>query len=258
MTNAAPIDETTTMAELVNDPYAAYGRFRKLGPIVYLSRLGRFMAVKYRAAKAIKTNDAIFRSDDRAFSHAPVPMLRAMNGHPLIRKDGAEHARERAAMARSFGARAVRDSWTASFSEIADECIAELSSGDTVDLMEALAAPFAAKCLREILGLRSASTLDLIRWSQDLIDGTGNVTYDESVFARSDATNQEIDATIDKMMPILRLEPDASVLSVLINAENPIDDNQIRANIKLAISGGLNEPRDGVLILLFCLLTRPE
>ncbi len=254
----APTDDEVTIAELVGDPYAVYRRFRQLGPVVNISRLGRLVVVKYRAAKAIKTNDATFLSDDRAFTHAPIPMLRAMKGHPLIRKDGAEHARERAAMASSFGARAVRDSWTAKFEQIANECIAALPEGESVDLMDALAAPFAAKCLREILGLRQASAADLIRWSQDLIDGTGNVTHDESIYARSDATNVEIDAAIDQMVPILRSEPDASALSILINADNPIEDQQIRANIKLAISGGLNEPRDAILSLLYCLLKSPD
>lgn len=256
MAEPAPADDQMTMQMLAGDPPAAYRRLRRLGPVVHLPQLGRYIAVKYAAAKAIKTNDAVFLSDDRRFTHKPAPMLRAMNGRPLIRKDGAEHARERAAMAPSFGARAVRDHWTAAFGNIADDCIAALQPG-TTDLMGALAAPFAARCLRQILGLRAASDTDLIRWSQDLIDATGNVTYDEAIFARSDRTNHEIDAAIDRMIPVLRAEPDASALSVLINANDPIDEAQIRANIKLAISGGLNEPRDAILTLLYCLLTNP-
>lgn len=246
------------MAEILANPYAAYKHFRRMGPIVHLPHLNRFMAVKYHAAKAIKTNDSVFLSDDRAFTHAPAPMLRALQGRPLIRKDGEEHARERVAMAPSFGARAVRDSWTGSFRKIADECIAVLPIGETIDLMETLTAPFAAKCLREILGLRNASVPDLIRWSQDLIDATGNVTHDEAIYTRSDRTNHEIDAAIEGMIPVLRAEPDLSALSILVNTDDPMEETQIRANIKLAISGGLNEPRDAVLTLLFCLLTNPE
>ena len=254
----APNTDVISLAEIVANPYAAYKHFRLLGPIVHLPHLNRFMAVSYNAAKTIKTNDAIFLSDDRAFTHAPIPMLRAMQGHPLIRKDGEEHARERAAMAPSFGARALRDSWTGSFQKIADECIAALPAGEAIDLMETLTAPFAAKCLREILGLRNARASDLIRWSQDLIDATGNVTHDEAIYMHSDRTNHEIDAAIEGMIPVLRAEPDLSALSVLVNSDDPIEDTQIRANIKLAISGGLNEPRDAVLTLLFCLLTNPE
>ncbi|MGJ5176495.1 cytochrome P450 [Bradyrhizobium oligotrophicum] len=44
----------------------------------------------------------------------------------------------------------------------------------------------------------------------------------------------------------------------MVNAKNPIPDSQIIANIKIAIGGGINEPRDALLTILYGLLTNPD
>ena len=53
-------------------------------------------------------------------------------------------------------------------------------------------------------------------------------------------------------------EPDSSALSVMVNAKNPIPESQMIANVKIAIGGGINEPRDALLTILYGLLTNPD
>ena len=53
-----------------------------------------------------------------------------------------------------------------------------------------------------------------------------------------------IDAAIDERLPAVRAEPDHSLLSVMLEAGMPMEN--VRANIKLTISGGQNEPRDAI------------
>ena len=50
--------------------------------------------------------------------------------------------------------------------------------------------------------------------------------------------------------------PNTSILSVLLAAGQPIES--VRANIKLAISGGQNEPRDAISGTIWALLTHPD
>ena len=64
------------------------------------------------------------------------------------------------------------------------------------------------------------------------------------------------DAAIDEMIPILRRQPDHSILSVLLASGQPIES--IRANVKLAISGGQNEPCDAIAGTVWAMLTHPE
>ena len=59
--------------------------------------------------------------------------------------------------------------------------------------------------------------------------------------------------------PVHRAAPNNSALSVMLNADDPIETSQIYANIKIAIGGGINEPRDALNIdVLFGLLTNPD
>jgi cytochrome P450 len=43
-----------------------------------------------------------------------------------------------------------------------------------------------------------------------------------------------------------------------VNANNPIPESQIIANVKIAIGGGINEPRDALLTIVYGLLTNPD
>jgi hypothetical protein len=56
----------------------------------------------------------------------------------------------------------------------------------------------------------------------------------------------------------VRAEPDSSALSFMVNADRPIAESQIIANVKIAIGGGINEPRDALLTILYGLLTHPD
>lgn len=254
MAHAAPVNQDVNPQHLAVDPYAVYKRFRAQTPVVTVAALNRTLVTRMDAVKHIKQHPEIFSSDDTFYSDDPMPMHRAMQAHTLMRKNGLDHARERDAMAASYGAKAIRDAWTDMFQRIAEEYVGRLPSGKTVDLFTNLAAPFSARCLCHLMGLPDVSDADMCRWSQALIDGSGNWMKDRDIFARSDAANAEINAEVDRMIPRLQAEPDFSALSVMVNAEDLIDQSQILGNLKIAIGGGLNEPRDAMLTMLFGLL----
>ena len=96
---------------------------------------------------------------------------------------------------------------------------------------------------------------DMDAWSQAMIDGIANYTGNKEVEARCHAATAGIDAAIDDMIPVVTKNPDASILSVLLAAGMPLES--VRANIKLAISGGQNEPRDAIAGTIWALLTHP-
>jgi cytochrome P450 len=97
---------------------------------------------------------------------------------------------------------------------------------------------------------------DMNAWSQGMIDGIANYVGDPAVEARCHAATSGIDAAIDDMVPILRKKPDRSLLGAMLAGDMPMAS--IRANIKLAISGGQNEPRDAIAGTIWALLTHPD
>jgi hypothetical protein len=177
-------------------------------------------------------------------------------GHNMMRKDGDAHMAERTAMFPAVSPRTVRDTWVRQFQAHADRILDDLAPRGAADLCKALALPLSAECLKDVTGLTNMRFQDMDAWSQAMIDGIANYTGNKEVEARCHAATAGIDAAIDDMLPVVKKHPNASILSVLLAAGQNMES--IRANIKLAISGGQNEPRDAISGAIWALLSHPK
>ena len=146
------------------------------------------------------------------------------------------------------------------YREVAENLLDQLvEKGTDIDLIWDFAAPFAAETLRRMLGLYNADQLDLQRWSQTMIDATGNYADDPEVWAKGERSFNEVDAALDEMLDYHLTHRDDSLISGLLSMPGetmPIE--QIRANIKMTIGGGLDEPRDALGVAAFALLNHPD
>ncbi|SFR06483.1 cytochrome P450 [Poseidonocella sedimentorum] len=249
----APIDTEITIQQLTDDPYPVYKRLRAERPVLRVEAVKRTLLTKAEDCRMVKDNPALFSSNDPS-----TPMEKAFEAHTLMRKDGEEHMRERLAMTPSFSARNLKGIWSPAYEAHAHAYLDRLPRGEVVDLFPALAGPLSARILAEVLGIPDATDTQMQHWSQALIDGAGNFGWFDEPFERVAAANVEMNACIAANAERLRADPDQSALSVMVNAEDPIAWSQILANIKIAIGGGINEPRDAMLTILFGLLQAPE
>jgi len=232
------------------DPYPDLARMRRQAPIAFVPQLGSTVFTR---------RDDIFTQEKRTdvfSSHQPAGLMNTLMGHNMMRKDGEAHMAERAAMFPAVSPRTVRDSWSLKFQAHADRILEELAPAGSANLCKAFALPLSAECLKDITGLTNMRFADMDAWSQAMIDGIANYSGNKEVEARCHAATAGIDAAIDDMIPVLAKHPDHSILSVLLAAGQPIDS--IRANVKLAISGGQNEPRDAIAGTIWALLTHPD
>ena len=232
------------------DPYPALKQMRREAPIAFVPQLGSTIFTR---------RDDIFTQEKRIdvfSSHQPAGLMNVLMGHNMMRKDGEAHMSERAAMFPSVSPRAVRDTWLKKFQAHADRIIEELAPAGRADLCKALALPLSAECLKDVTGLTNMRYQDMDAWSQAMIDGIANYTGNQEVEARCHAATAGIDAAIDDMIPVVKQHPNSSILSVLLASGQNMES--IRANIKLAISGGQNEPRDAIAGATWALLTHPE
>lgn len=253
MAGRAPIDENITLEALDRDPFPIYRRLRHEAPVCRVRATGRTLLTKAADTRYVKDNPELFSSDD-----PNTPMKRAFWAHTLMRKDGDAHLRERMAMAPAFAPRVIRDEWVPHYEKIARDYVARLPRGEVVDLFPALSGPYAARGLAILLGLDEATDEEMQRWSQALIDGAGNFGWRDEPFERADRANEEMHTLFNRLQDRHRAEPNSSALSVMLNAEDPIPEQQIYANIKIAIGGGINEPRDALNTILYGLLTNPD
>ncbi|AVW93050.1 cytochrome P450 [Celeribacter baekdonensis] len=248
-----PVNETVTLADLTRDPYPIYRQMRAQTPVVRVAQTNRIFVTRFEHTKWIKENPEIFSSDDPM-----TPMKPAFQAHTLMRKDGDEHRAERMAMQPAFSPKVIRTDWADLYTKLAKDYVSRLPKGETVDMFADLCGPIAARILAHMLGLEEATDAQMQRWSQRLIDGAGNFGNDPQLFALSDAANAEMNALFEQVMPRHIATPNNSAFSVMLTAKTPIPVSQMYANIKIAIGGGINEPRDALATILYGLLTNPE
>lgn len=249
----APLDESITIAELTCDPYPIYQRLRRETPVLRVKSVGRTFLTKAAHTKQVKDNAALFSSND-----PNTPMQRAFLAHTLMRKDHDEHRAERMAMMPALMPKTIEQAWAPLYEKYAAEYLDRLPRGEIVDLFPALAGPLAARILAHAMGVPDASDTEMQRWSQALIDGAGNFGWTPGPFEATDAANAEMDRAIRSNAERVKREPDSSALSFMVNAKNPLPESQIISNVKIAIGGGINEPRDALLTALFGLLSNPD
>ena len=238
------------LAAFWRDPYPALAAMRRDAPIAYVPQLGATLITRRDDIYVCEKNVAVFSS------HQPAGLMNVLMGHNMMRKDGDEHMAERHAIFPTVSPKTVRDSWTAAFTNHADAVLDDLAPLGGADLRTAFALRYSAECLKSVTGLTNMRFEDMDAWSQAMIDGIANYAGDPDIEARCHEATQGIDAAIDAMVPELRGTPNHSLLSVMLQSGMPMDS--VRANVKLAISGGQNEPRDAIAGLAWTLLAHPD
>ncbi|MEJ2863514.1 cytochrome P450 [Actinomycetospora flava] len=253
-TDAAPVAEQVDVAALLADPYDTYDRLRELGPVVRVPAVNRYLVTGSAACRAVEADEVTFSADVRGGS---ATMARALGQRPMLRKDGAEHAAERTPINTPLRPKAVRAAWRAQFERNTRAHLETLRErGPDADLNRDFAGPLAAQNLVDMLGLPEATADELARWSLAFIAGIGNLQDDPEVWARSDDAQQEVDAHLEALIPALRRRPDASLTSALVHAG--LDDATVRTDVKLIISGGMNEPAHTITAIVWALSDHPD
>ncbi|WP_427005396.1 cytochrome P450 [Pseudarthrobacter sp. H2] len=246
----APTADWVTLADLHTDPFPIYRRMRDEAPVHWVPDVGRYMVTSYESCHLIENDQETFSANETGSL-----MKRAM-GHSMLRKDDPEHDVDRKSYGSVLRPKAIKETWNAIFERNSEAFLARLqAAGPGADLISEYAAPYAAENLRLIMGFHNASQEDMQRWSQTMINGTGNYADDPDVWAASKKSYDEVDDAIDEVLPYLLRNPDGSLLSGL--ASMPIPLEAIRANMKMTIGGGLNEPRDVIGVAVWALLGNP-
>ena len=250
----APVAGWVTIPDLFRDPFPIFERLRAEGGVHWVPQVGRYLVSSYEAVHATEMDQETFSANEEGSLQ-----IRAM-GHSMLRRDDPEHYAERKAWQPVLRPGAVKRTWTGVFERNAAKYLDEmLAKGPGADLIWDFAAPYAAENLREILGLHNVTQEDMQRWSQTLINATGNYADDPDVWAAGERSFDEVDVALDEMLRWHADHPDHSLLSSLLRIpdyEMPLE--RVRANIKMTIGGGLNEPRDALGVAAWALLTHPE
>jgi cytochrome P450 len=251
-TALASIGSQIDLAALWTDPYPIYRELRRHEPVAWVPAANRYLVTRHADIVQLERQPEIFSAIEEN------SLVTRVMGSTLIRKDGPAHRRERAAAEPAVRPRMLKERWAPDFRRVVNELIDGFIEDGEADLFTRFAAPCAALCLEPLLGIRGVDAPTLCFWSQALIDGSGNYPDDPEVWARADRAAREIDEAVDVAIAHLRDNPDGSIISSMLHADDPLSRDEIRGNVKVIIGGGLNEPRDSIATAVYALLAHPE
>jgi cytochrome P450 len=248
MTTAPRVD--IDLAAFWDDPYPVLARLRADAPAAFVPQMGATLLTRRADVFTCEKLVDVFSSVQ------PGGLMNRLMGVNMMRKDGPPHVAERASILPAVSPATVRRHWTEVFQAHADRILDRLEPAAGGDLVKDFALVFSAECLKSLTGLTNVTYAEMDAWSQAMIDGIANYAGDPEPEARCHAATAAIDAAIDERIPALAASPDQSLLSVMLAAGLPRES--VRANVKLAISGGQNEPRDAIAGCVWALLTHPD
>lgn len=133
-----------TLPDNIVNPYPALGRIRE-HPVVVNERLGVWMLGRHEDVHAAARNSEALSSRDGI-------TLRGYSPSVVLLADPPDHTRLRHIVAPAFTKRAVNQ-LTSDIEVLADESIAALRGGETVDLVSALTVPMPINVIATILGV---------------------------------------------------------------------------------------------------------
>ncbi len=247
--STAPIYEIDPSA-FKADPYPDLAKMRANGGIHFVPQLQATLFTRRADIFVCEKKVEVFSS------RQPGGLMEELMGQNMMRKDGEAHMAERRAAFPALSPRTVMDQWKAEFETAAERLLDGLAPLGGADLVTDYAMPLSGAALQAITGLVNMDPTEMDRVSQGMIDGIANYAGDPAVEAHCRDCTASIDRQIDARMDALRAAPDKSLLSVQMQAGLP--DESIRANVKLAISGGQNEPRDAIAGAAWALLQHPD
>ena len=238
MVRRVTIGASITLAELEDDPYPAFARLRAHEPVAYVSDMDMWLVTRWDDVEYLNAHPELFTS-------ATEPsLLNDVLGRNMLGTDGDEHRRVKDALQPTFNPSAAGPWVSERLPSICDELIDAFDPAGT-DLMTAYAEPIAVRALQDALGWDNASWQQIGEWTRGVCTGLANFTNDPALAEIARRANEESGESIrERVVPNL--------------ARTGLSGDEIVNNVRLCMSGGINEPRDGIALTAWALLTHPE
>ena len=244
-----PVEFNIDYDEFSKDPYPVLSQLRDTAPISFVPQLNAILMSKHEDIFICEKNISIFSSIQ------PDGLMTRLMGQNMMRKDGEEHKKERHIIFPTVSPKTTQNVWKQKFIDHTKEILDSLAYQQKIDLVNEFAKPVSAEALKIITGLTNMTWQEMDRVSQGMIDGCANYSQNKKVEENCHNCTASIDFHIrDRLEQDLGSDP--SLLSVF-KAKN-VTFETISANVKLAISGGQNEPRDAIAGTIATLLQNPN
>jgi cytochrome P450 len=232
------IGSSITLAELETDPYPALARLRAAEPVALVPDMDMWLVTRWDDVQVVHERTDVFTS-------ATEPSwLNSVLGVNMLGSDGTAHRRLKDALQPTFAPTATSDWVTNRLPSMCDELIDAFDASGT-DVMTAYAEPIAVRALQDALRWDNATWQQIGEWTRGVCTGLANFANDPELAKVAATANAESGRSIrERVVPNL--------------AHIGLNSDEIVNNVRLCMSGGINEPRDGIALTVWALLTHPE
>jgi cytochrome P450 len=248
------VGETVTLEELERDPYPIYARLRDEEPVSWVPAVQLWLVTRFDGVRRVDLTPEIFTA-----ATDPSTLNRTM-GVNMLGMEGPEQERIRRVLEPPFRPRDVEDRTQGMIPKLAHELIDGFRERGACDLFTDFADPMSVRSLRFMLGLDEVPWQDILRWNQGLMPGLANFEGNPEKQEPADRASAELGAAIEAVLDRLERDPDGSVLSWMLrrDGDDAMTREEIVANTKLMLSGGLQEPRDLIALTVYALGTHSD
>ncbi|MED5394844.1 MAG: cytochrome P450 [Actinomycetota bacterium] len=239
------IGDSVTLGDLETDPDPILARMRAEEPVCFVPSLDMWLVTKWDDLMHMEDHPEVFTANTE-----PSFLARAL-GPNMLTKDRPEASRTRDAMLPAFQAGGVAGRFASEhLVQMADRLIDGFVEDGEGDLMASYAGPLSAGSLAAVLGLDSHGWEQVWQWCEGLCADIANFENDPELTALGDRARETLGQAIDRRIDeITEGDGGVSAIAHFIAAETaggPLDRSEIVNNVRLMISGGINEPRDGI------------
>jgi cytochrome P450 len=244
----AGLGDEITMEALEADPDAILARLRREEPVCRVAALDMWLVTRWDDVAHVEEHPELFTA-----ATEPSFLARTL-GPNMLTMDPPAQTRLREIMLAPFQAGGRSGEFVAAeLPRLADSLIEGLPNG-SFDLMSAYAQPLSAGALATVLGLDDHGFDKMWSWCEGLCTDLANFADDPELAAVGERTKADLGAAL-----AARLEQGADDDSAISwFTRHGADAEEVVNNVRLMISGGINEPRDGIGLVVWVLLTRPD
>lgn len=165
---ATVFDPRVPGAFIASDYFEQLGDLRRDAPVLEIDD-GIFTVARYDDVRAISRDPATFCSSRGVLVNDPLRFAPADMSGSVLHMDPPEHASYRKLVNREFTPRGI-SGLEARVRELAVEVLDTVAPDESVDFIEAVAAPFPVQVIAELLGVGDADRGDFRRWSDAMIE----------------------------------------------------------------------------------------
>ena len=251
-----PYSDSLTLSSLEKDPDPILAELRKYEPVCFVPALEMWFITKWEDVAFMESHPEIFSADTN-----PSFLARAL-GPNMLTMDKPNSSKARNAMLPAFQAGGVAGSFvSARLPELIDQTIDQFIENGKVEIMKDFATPISASSLAIVLGLDSHAWEEVCEWCEGLCADIANFENDPTLTNKGNAARDSLGKVLNKNLEELSKKPNQTALSTFlhsINSDPPLSQDEIVNNVRLMISGGINEPRDGIGLVVKTVLENPQ